>query len=99
MKKQNIYGFKVIDENGLGFYRWFNGNPVKIIDNSKKTLSKGVIHLYVAQYYIDFYPAYDYCKDAAQKYQLKFITLTEQDWKAAGHPVKKFFNKLFKRNK
>ena len=97
MKKSKHYGFKICDEKGHGFLRWFNGNPVKITDNSEGNLPLLINHIYIAQYYLDFYPAYKYCKDAAQRYTLRFITMTEEDWKAIKHPVRRFFEQLLKR--
>jgi hypothetical protein len=97
MKKRDIYGFKIIDEEGIGFYRWFNGNPVKITDNPEGNLPLLINHIYIAQYYLDFHSAYKYCKDATQRYKLRFITLTEENWDAVEHPVKRFFKQLLKK--
>lgn len=100
MKNEKIYGFSVMDKNGLGFTRWFNGSEVFITNNPKRKLPFGLNKIYVTQHYLDFSPAIKFIVEKSiieENKSLKFVFLTEQDWKAIQHPVKRFFNKLFNR--
>ena len=100
MKKRDKYGFKVLDKNGLGFYRWFSGNTVKITDNKEGKLPFEMNMIYVAQNNLRFHVALNYCRykttEKSNK-DLTFILLTEEDWKNRKNPIKKFFKKIFKK--
>jgi len=95
MKTRDKYGFKVLNENGLGFYRWFNGNTVKITDNKEGKLPANLNYICTVQYCVGFYIAYGVCKKLAEKNDLQFIQLTEQDWKNRKNLIKDFFKRLF----
>ena len=84
MKTQNKYskyGFKVLNEDEVGFYRWFSGNTVKITDNKEGKLPLNLNRIYTTQCFLGFYPAYKISENMAEKYRLQFIQLTKQDWK------------------
>ena len=97
MKIKNKYGFKVLNEEGLGFYRWFSGNSVKITDNKEGKLPFGLHMIFVAQDCLRFNVAFNYCKlkttEKSNK-DLTFIVLTEKDWNKKSI-TRKFFRKLF----
>ncbi len=98
MKKREIYGFTVTDKNGLGFTRYFNGDDSLVTDNPEGKLPPVLKRIYVAQLFLRFKVAYGYCKKVAQpKHGLQFKTITLKDWNAIQHPVKRFFNKIFRR--
>lgn len=91
------YGFKLLNKNGLGIKRWFNGETEAIADNTLGRLS-GVLHsISIAQGFMEFKDALSYCRGASSEYDLDFIELTEGDWMAIQHPVKRFFKSLTKR--
>jgi hypothetical protein len=100
MKTRNKYGFKVLDENGLGFYRWFNGSSVKITDNPEGRLPFKMNMIYVAQNNLRFHVALNYCRYKATEKSnkdLTFILLTEKDWKNKKKPIRDFFKKISKK--
>lgn len=95
---KNIYGFKLLDKDGNGFKRWFNGDTELITDNPLGRLKNTLHSINIAQNVMELNDAAEYCKSILIKYDLMFIPLYEKDWKAIQHPVKRFFNKLFKHN-
>ncbi|MCF8299357.1 MAG: hypothetical protein K9J13_17545 [Saprospiraceae bacterium] len=97
MKTRDKYGFKVFNEQGIGFYRWFSGNSVKITDNKEGKLPLNLNRIYTVQLFLGFYTAYGISQNMAKKYGLQFIQLTEQDWKNKEKPVRDFFKKIIKR--
>jgi hypothetical protein len=96
MKKRKKYGFKVFDERGFGFTRWFNGHEEQITDKSGK-LPLPLNLVYSTQRFWEFHKAQNYCREVSKRYKLRFITLTEEDWNAIEHPVKRFFKQLLKK--
>lgn len=98
MKKGDIYGFTVTDKNGNSFTRWFNGSEVLITDNKEGKLPFELNHLLITQRYTEFNPARSYVESITKRSEdLHFTILTEQDWKAIQHPVKRLFKSLVKR--
>jgi hypothetical protein len=97
MKKRDIYGFKLLDKNGIGFQRWFNGNTELVTNNLQGKLPNTLHSVNIAQNVMEFNEAFIYCNYAAIEHNLLFTVLEEKDWKAIPHPVKRFFNKLFKK--
>ena len=94
---KNIYGFKLLDRNGNGFQRWFNGETKLTTDNPLGRLPNTLNSINIAQNVMDFKSAFSYCKAAAKEHNLMYALLTEKDWKAIQHPVKRFFKSLVKR--
>jgi hypothetical protein len=45
----------------------------------------------------DFKDAYEYCEWVARQNGFEFKELTEADFKKTGNPIKKLFNKIFKK--
>jgi len=87
------YGFKVSDGK-VTFTRWFSNN------GTTDGIATGKLHDIISgQHYRVYHQAYAYAKSAALKYNLKFETLTEEDWKQLGNPIKVFFNKLISKIK
>jgi hypothetical protein len=97
MKKRDIYGFKLLDKNGIGFQRWFNGNTELVTNNLQGKLPNTLHSINIAQNVMEFNKSFIYCGCAAVEYKLRFITLTEEDWNAIEHPVKKFYKQLLKK--
>jgi hypothetical protein len=94
---KNIYGFKITDKKGNGLKRWFNSETELITDNPQGKLPNTLHSVNIAQNVMEFNEAFIYCNYAAIEHNLLFTVLEEKDWKAIPHPVKRFFNKLFKR--
>ena len=94
---KNIYGFKLLDKNGNGFQRWFNGETKLTTDNPLGRLPNTLNSINIAQNVMDFKSAFSYCKAAAKEHNLMYALLTEKDWKAIQHPVKRLLNKIFRR--
>jgi hypothetical protein len=94
---KNIYGFKLLDRNGNGFKRWFNGETKLTTYNPLGRLPNTLNSINIAQEVMQFKDAYHYCFKAAIKHDLQFTLLNETNWKALEHPVKRFFKQLLKR--
>lgn len=99
MKKSDIYGFSVTDNEGLGFTRYFNGSDSIISDNPEGNLPFGLRKIYVAQLFLGFHPARSLSESLAKRSEeLTFKIITYEDWKKIEHPVKRFFKNLFKKS-
>lgn len=46
---KNIYGFKLLNKNGNGFQRWFNGDTEIITDNALGRLPNTLNSVNIAQ--------------------------------------------------
>lgn len=94
---KNIYGFTLKNKDGFGLKRWFNGETQLVTNNPLGRLP-GILHsINIAQNVMDFKSAFSYCKAAAKEHNLMYALLTEKDWKAIQHPVKRFIKNLRKR--
>ena len=94
---KNIYGFKLLDKNGNGFQRWFNGETELITDNALGKLPNTLHSINIAQNVMEFKESYHYCFKIAIKYNLHMTLYNEADWNAIQHPVKRLLNKIFRR--
>ena len=94
---RNTYGFTLKNKDGYGLKRWFNGETQLVTNNPLGRLP-GILHsINIAQNVMDFDSAFNYCKCIPEKHKLSFYALTEKDWNAIQHPVKRFFKSLVKR--
>lgn len=96
---KNIYGFKLLNKDGNGIKRWFNGETQLVTNNPLGRLP-GILHsINIAQNVLDFESSFNYCRSTSKEYNLNFAELTEKDWNAIQHPIKRFFKGLVKKVK
>jgi hypothetical protein len=88
---KNVYGFKVSDVLG-SFSRWFSDAT-----DGDDVMSNTLREIMLRQAPQDFKDAYEYCEWVARQNGFEFKELTEADFKKTGNPIKKLFNKIFKK--
>ena len=97
-KMNKIYGFEVTNIAGQGFKRWFNSNTIRMCHTKECDLPPELERVCSAQCFMQsFKKAFDYSKLRSQALGFDFKELTEEDYKKTGNPVKKLFNKIFKK--
>ena len=93
--KDKIYGFEVTNVAGQGFRRWFNSPTTKIGLTGDLKLPDELERVCMAQSYMEqFNKAYSYTRIRAKALSFDFKTLTEEDFKKTGSPIKEFFKKI-----
>ena len=91
---KNIYGFTLLDKNGYGIERWFNGETQLVTNNSLGRLP-GILHnINIAQKVMSFKESYHYCFKIAIKYNLQMTLYNEADWNEIQDPIKKILKKI-----
>ena len=88
---KNVYGFRVSDVVG-SFDRWFSDAT-----DGDGEMTNTLREIMLRQAVMDFPDAYKYSEWVARQNEFEFKELTEADFKKSGNPIKKLFNKIFKR--
>lgn len=92
--KNQIYGFEVTNVAGQGFRRWFNSDTVRICNTTDGNLPGELERVCSAQCFMTFNKAYSYTRIRSKALFFDFKTLTEEDFKKTGSPIKEFFKRF-----